>query len=660
MEDEEQPDGWQPDGGQPDEPDGGQPDEADRPDKQQPDAPEPGALGPSALGLYDRDPSEPVFKPKVRKNPLPPARQKQLDDLNKTFRTRGWTPQVFTFTEATGPRNEAASLTHQSTPLDFFSLFLDDTVLEILAVETNRYARISIAYEEAEWARKKIAAEEKGETFTRPKYARSNAWKETSKEELARFLGLWFCSAVVQKPSIECYWSTREAIKTPWFNSVMSRNRFQLLWRYFHFADNNDIDTNVDPLCKVREVCDILIGRFRRFFYPQEDLSIDEGMLAWKGRVKFKVYNPAKPTKYGIKSYMLCESKSGYCVAMKPYDGRSETIDGIVKALLTEELLDKGHTLYMDNYYNSTRLTKYLLNRRTHTVGTLRQGRGAPCVINDLGPTTMKPGQMIVRFNDDAMVLAWQDKKCVRMISTKHKNTMTELEVWMRVQGQGKKRVAASQKQKITKPSCVVDYNFLMNGVDKLDQNISYYPSIRRTLKWTKKFVMYLLQIAMLNAHVIYRHTLRRSPNRRKPKRLLRFLISVFEDMCRPRELPDATDSAPSQSHSTGDELRQKRRPARESGARQRAANSPQDPVCRGDKRLNHKLVKYTWGPRAGAKQKVKRGGPSRKCVACRVFFDQRHETRWYCEVCLTALCKGSCFTDFHSKRYTMALKRLT
>lgn len=35
----------------------------------------------------------------------------------------------------------------------------------------------------------------------------------------------------------------------------------------------------------------------------------------------------------------------------------------------------KGHTLYMDNYYNSIPLTNYLLENNTNVVGTSRKNQ---------------------------------------------------------------------------------------------------------------------------------------------------------------------------------------------------------------------------------------------------------------------------------------------
>lgn len=72
---------------------------------------------------------------------------------------------------------------------------------------------------------------------------------------------------------------------------------------------------------------------------------------------------------------------------------------------------------------------------------------------------------------------------------------MQRVEVWQR-----------SHQEKVAKqkPACIVEYNNAINGVG-LDQNIVYYPFVRNSHKWAKKFVTYLFQISLFNAFVIYK-----------------------------------------------------------------------------------------------------------------------------------------------------------
>ena len=48
------------------------------------------------------------------------------------------------------------------------------------------------------------------------------------------------------------------------------------------------------------------------------------------------------------------------------------------------------------------------------------------------------------------------------------------------------------------------DYNKYMSGVDKKEAIIGTYSSCRKTLKWTTKVVIHMIEKAMLNAFILY------------------------------------------------------------------------------------------------------------------------------------------------------------
>ena len=75
-----------------------------------------------------------------------------------------------------------------------------------------------------------------------------------------------------------------------------------------------------------------------------------------------------KPKKYGIRSYLCADSRTGYCWNLLVYDGTNRPLDETV-LLLMDVLLDQFHSLYMDNLYNSVRLFEKLLQRNTYAVG---------------------------------------------------------------------------------------------------------------------------------------------------------------------------------------------------------------------------------------------------------------------------------------------------
>ncbi|XP_064635785.1 piggyBac transposable element-derived protein 4-like [Lineus longissimus] len=315
-------------------------------------------------------------------------------------------------------------------------------------------------------------------------------------DELKKLLGVLMLTGIVKKPEQTDYWSTDELLNTPIFGKTLPRNRFQLLMKFLHFSNNDDIPAdNEDKLIKVRPIIDALIPKFGEYYNPHEHVSIDEGMLKWKGRLVFRVYNPMKPIKYGIKSYILADSHSAYCWNMIVYDGTHRTLHEIVFALL-EGLVGHFYSLYMDNYYNSVALSEALLRSDTYVVGTLRKNRGEPQEIRDCGTRghVLQRGDILARDNENCIVIAWQDKRCVKAISSKHSDAMGEVQV--RQRGGGRER--------LRKPELVIDYNANMNGVDCVDQMLSYYPTVRKTIKWTKKLSLYMVELSIHNSHIIF------------------------------------------------------------------------------------------------------------------------------------------------------------
>ena len=67
-------------------------------------------------------------------------------------------------------------------------------------------------------------------------------WKPTNDEKIKKFLGLIIWMGVVKKEKIAKYWSTNPLYRNKVALCIMSRNRFQELLRYIHFADNITID----------------------------------------------------------------------------------------------------------------------------------------------------------------------------------------------------------------------------------------------------------------------------------------------------------------------------------------------------------------------------------------------------------------------------------
>ena len=61
--------------------------------------------------------------------------------------------------------------------------------------------------------------------------------------------------------------------------------------------------------------------QFLKVWSPRKEIPNDEGTIPFKGRIHFKVYNPNKPDKYGIKTFKLSDSTNDYCTVFDIYVG---------------------------------------------------------------------------------------------------------------------------------------------------------------------------------------------------------------------------------------------------------------------------------------------------------------------------------------------------
>lgn len=288
---------------------------------------------------------------------------------------------------------------------------------------------------------------------------------------------------------------------------------------------------------------------------------------------------------------------------------RKKKLDETVVRLLTEESFGKWHTLYMDNLYNRVEFSEQLLEKKIHTVGTLRSNRGEPLEVRK-PPASMKPGDVIARDNGKVMVLAWKDKRVVKAISTKHDNSMEIVQRW--------KKKGKGEKEEVEKPSCIVAYNSKMSGVDHVDQMLAYYPCTRKSIKWTKKVFFYLTQICVHNSYVLYK-----SMCKNKKMRLYDFQKKIAESLCG----VDDTDSSDS-----------------DSDAYEPPAKSPRsDPRSRlkGGFR-KHELAVYP------ATEKTKH--PQRECRVCSRN-KTRKQTRYHCRGCNVPLCVVPCYQIYHTEK---------
>ena len=53
-----------------------------------------------------------------------------------------------------------------------------------------------------------------------------------------------------------------------------------------------------NPLTKLQPMIDMISASFKTAYKPGKNISVDEGCCPWKGRLRFRQYNPRKPANF--------------------------------------------------------------------------------------------------------------------------------------------------------------------------------------------------------------------------------------------------------------------------------------------------------------------------------------------------------------------------
>jgi len=176
-------------------------------------------------------------------------------------------------------------------------------------------------------------------------------------------------------------------------------------------------DEATDVLYKIRNISKTINQKVFDLYNCHESVSVDKGMVPFKGRLKIKVRMPDKPVKYGIKLFMLCDSASGYCKKFDVYVGSDERNVGNLgktgKTVLNllQGLENTHHRVYMDNFYTSPILFLAMKNIGLYGCGTVRNREGFP--MNELKAVQTRQRCDIawLSWNGSMLALKWKDRK---------------------------------------------------------------------------------------------------------------------------------------------------------------------------------------------------------------------------------------------------------
>ena len=89
---------------------------------------------------------------------------------------------------------------------------------------------------------------------------------------------------------------------------------------------------------KVRPVIDHLLAILKEIYSPGQEITLDEQICPFRGRIGFRVYVKGKPHKYGLKLWMICDAVTGFPLTFEIYTGKNQdnaaanTVENLVRS----------------------------------------------------------------------------------------------------------------------------------------------------------------------------------------------------------------------------------------------------------------------------------------------------------------------------------------
>lgn len=283
----------------------------------------------------------------------------------------------------------------------------------------------------------------------------------------------------------------------PLLRACMSFRRFKQIKQHIRFDDPLRRDRD-DPLAPVRHLVEQFNASLRLAYKPGAFLCVDEMLLEYHGRVKFRQYIPTKPGKFGIKLFWIVDADNAFPLQCLVYIGEktlspeekaaaSSIPEAIVRALVLPHL-GEGRCVTSDNYFTSLALSEFLLQNITTYVGTIRNNR------RELPPAAKSTrnrqrGDTVHFYSDKASLCSFWDKgkNPVLLLSTMHFRQLPN---------------ASDGKSDI-----VVFYNSTKAGVDTLDKLTRTYRSQRKCNRWPYGVFFTLADTAVIGGLTMLRET---------------------------------------------------------------------------------------------------------------------------------------------------------
>lgn len=392
------------------------------------------------------------------------------------------------------------------TPLEYFKMFFDDDIINNIVNQTNLYS-----------------------------VQKHGASVNTNFSEMCNYFGIHILSGIIPMPSYRMYWA--QQTRYPLIADVMARNRFEKLRSNLHITNNDNMknrgDPDYDKLFKVRPLIEALKTNFSKI-EPEENNSVDEIMIPFKGNSSLKQYIKSKPHKWGIKLFARA-GISGIIYEFEVYVGKGTAgestelgISGdIVLKMCSNLPKNRNFKVFIDNYFTSYDLLVTLKSMGILSVGTVRVNRlrnYKPKDDKDLKKEGRGSFDYFTECDENIVAVKWHDNKSVNLVSSY---------VGIEPIGTVKRWSQTDRKYiDINRPHIVEAYNTNMGGVDLCDMLVALYRTKIGVKRFYLKILFHLMDICIVNSWLLYRRDCS-AHNITKYKKLIEFRSEIAEGMLR-------------------------------------------------------------------------------------------------------------------------------
>jgi len=414
-------------------------------------------------------------------------------------------------------------------------------------------------------------------------------WRHTTVAELYAFLGVHIFMGIDRLPSIEMYWNAEYQHST--ITSVFSRDRFKELLGYFRVVPAPVDVAPRNPIPHVRALAEKLNQSFAAHFTPTENLSLDEAMVAYKGRSFIKQYIPSKPHKWGYKIY--CLASEDYLLHFEVYEGKEvdpsvegATYDTVIR--MVQQYQHRQLVLFTDSWFTSPSLMSALKERGIRLCGSVRRNRkGMPNIPKET-VNSLRKGEWIQRQKGDMSLAAWKDQKTVFVLYNHvSPRSLSSLNRWS----------DSGNKISIGCPQAIHDYFYHARSVDVINQLHYSYLIGRKARRCWPRLAWWLLDMCILNAFKLWSIGHHQGSQLDFREQLMHQLLEQHlagRRAAPPRSLPPAADAMAKDHYLEHTDERQ-------------------------------------------------------DCVECSHQPKNRAQTRTICHACQVHLCMGECFANYHA-----------